>query len=144
MKYGLRWNGKINNYNNQFLFEIKDGNGKGKEYNFNGKLEYEGEFKNGERIKGKEYNDDKIIFKGEYLNGKRWNGIIKEYNYEDGIIYEGEFRNGEINGKGKEYEKENHRLIFEGEYLNGKKNGNGKEFFKSVEICEQFYHDIKK
>ena len=52
---------------------------------------------------GKEYNNynNNLIFEGEYLNGKRWNG------------------------KGKEFHK--NKLIFEGEYLNGKRNGKGKE-----------------
>ena len=69
----------MNNYNNKFLFEIKNGNGKGKEYNCDGKLEYEGEYINGERNgKGKEYNENKVIFEGEYLCGKKWSGIIKE------------------------------------------------------------------
>ena len=31
--------------------------------------------------KGKEYDrDDNLIFEGEYLNGKRWNGKGKEYD----------------------------------------------------------------
>ena len=42
-----------------------------------------------------------LIFEGDYINGKRWNG------------------------KGKEYNHYNHHyfleLIFEGEYLNGKR-----------------------
>ena len=42
-------------------------NGKGKEYIFN-RLEFEGEYINGNR-KGKEYfYDGKLIFEGEYLN----------------------------------------------------------------------------
>ena len=57
-------------------------------------------YKIGERNgKGKEYDklNDKLIFEGEYLNGKRWNGKGKEYyNYR--------------------------KLKFEGEYLNGKRN----------------------
>ena len=58
-------------------------NGKGKEYNDDGKLKFEGEYLKGERNgKGKEYNYGKLIFEGEYLNGKR-NGIGKEYN-DDG------------------------------------------------------------
>ena len=58
-------------------FQIKDGNGKGKEYNNNGILEFEGEYIKGERKgKGKEYDYlGELIFEGEYLNGKRWNGI---------------------------------------------------------------------
>ena len=45
--------------------------GKGKEYYYDGKLEYEGEYLNGERNgKGKEYNsnsNNKLQFEGEYL-----------------------------------------------------------------------------
>ena len=72
-------------YTNKLLFEgeyingKRNGkrNGKGKEYNYDGKLEFEGEFNNGKRNgEGKEYFDDnKIKFEGEYLKGERWNGI---------------------------------------------------------------------
>ena len=62
-------------------------NGKGKEYYDNGKLEFEGEYLNGKRNGiGKEYDeydDTKLKFEGEYLNGKR-NVKGKEYGY-DGI-----------------------------------------------------------
>ena len=35
--------------------------------------------------KGKEYNyQGELLFEGEYLEGKRWNGIEKEY-YNNGI-----------------------------------------------------------
>ena len=93
--------------------------------------------------KGKEYSYDYLVYEGEYLNGKKWNGIIynkinnssfiikngngkgKEYNFHHELKYEGEFINGERNGKGKEYYY-NGKLKFEGEYLNGKKwNGKG-------------------
>ena len=49
-------------------------NGKGKEYYDDGKLKFEGEYLNGKRNgKGKEYDYDygKIEFEGEYLNGER-------------------------------------------------------------------------
>ena len=46
-------------------------NGKGKEYDWNGKLLFEGEFLNGKR---KEYDYyGKLKFKGEYLKGIRCN-----------------------------------------------------------------------
>ena len=74
-------------YNKQGIieFEIKEGNGQGKEYNYEGELEFEGECLNGERNgKGKEYYlNGELRFEGEYLNGKRWNG--KGYN-KQGII----------------------------------------------------------
>ncbi len=64
-------------------FEIKDGNGKRKEYYNNDKLKFEGEYANGKRNgKGKEYNlKGKLEFEGEYLNGERWSGKLKEYNF---------------------------------------------------------------
>ena len=67
------------------------------------------------------YEDDlnkeyKLLFKGEYLNGKR-NGIGKEY-YQNFVVFEGEYLNGKRNGKGKEYDSEG-EIRFEGEYLNG-------------------------
>ena len=68
----------------------------------------------------KEYNinNDKLIFEGEYLNGKR-NGKGKEY-MDTKLIFEGEYLNGKRNGKGKEYDKDG-KLKFEGEYLKGRK-----------------------
>ncbi len=57
-------------------FEIKDGNGKGKEYYKNGVLKFEGEYLNGERNgEGKEYYiSGELRLEGEFLNGK----IIKQ------------------------------------------------------------------
>ena len=53
---------------------MKEGKGQIKEYNENGKLIFEGEYLNGKRNgKGKEYyNNGNVAFEGEYLNGKRW------------------------------------------------------------------------
>ena len=58
----------------------------------------------------------------ELKNGE---GFIEEYNKYDKLIFEGEYINGKRNGKGKEYNN-NHNLIIEGEYLNGKKMGKEK------------------
>ena len=101
-------NGKGKEYdeNDNLLFEGEYLNGewsKGKEYD---------EFGN-------------IIFEGVFLNGKKWkgnglrNGKGKEYEY-DKCIFEGEYLNDLRNGKGKEYDYKG-KLIFEGEYLNGEK-----------------------
>ena len=79
-------------------YKIGDKNGKGKEYNYDGKLIFEGEYLNGKRSgKGKEYIDGKLIYEGEYLNEKRWNG--KGYNNNGNIDFV--IKNG--NGKLKEY-----------------------------------------
>ena len=79
------------------------------------------------------------------INGK---GKIKIYD-EDRLIFEGEYLNGEINGKGKDYfhygyyDRDDGRMIyygkiiiFEGEYLDGKR-WNGKGYDKDGNIaCE--------
>jgi len=144
-------NGKGYDKNGNIIYELKNGNGyvkeydylgilkfegeylngkrngKGKEYDYEGKLEFEGEYLNGERKgKGKKYYNGMLEFEGEYLNGKR-NGKGKEYDYRCRLRFEGEYLNGERNGKGKEYDYEG-ILKFEGEYLNGERNGKGKEY----------------
>ena len=80
---------------------IYEQKGKGKEYDYDGNLEFEGEYLNGERNgKGKEYCQNYyLIFEGEYLNGKR-NGKGKEYDYYGKLIFEGEYLYGyKIKGK---------------------------------------------
>ena len=100
-------------------YENWKSNGEGKEYHINGKLKSVGEYINGKRIYGREYNNkgnliliidkngkgkeyyynDIIKFEGEYLYGKRWNG--KGYNYNGNEIYE--IKNGKGNVKEYDY-----------------------------------------
>ena len=111
---------------------IKDG--KGKEYYLD-KIKFEGEYKNGNKFIGIEYDDSgniikkfdgtekdislyNYVFNNETSNKKR-NGKDKEYNLNGNLIYEGEYLNGERHGSGKEYYKE--KLKFEGDYLYGSK-----------------------
>ena len=130
---GKRWNGKGYDSDGKLDFEVKDGKGRGKEYEFHdfSYKVFEGEYLNGEKNgKGKEYDiSKKLIFDGEYLNGKR-HGKGKEYSIYNGMFeFEGEYLNGLRNGKGKEYENRKFgKLLYEGEFLNGKKNGKGKEY----------------
>ena len=91
-----------------------------------------------------------LIFEGEYLKGKKWNG--KGYNDKNEVEYEikdgnsiitekgyhflkfkGQYINGRENGEGKEYYI-NGQLEFEGEYLNGLKNGNGKQYYENGKL----------
>ena len=70
---------------------IFETNIKGKEYNaFNDKLIFEGEYSNKKRNgQGKEYYDDnRVKYEGEFLNGKRWNGKIYSYKNGSEIIQE--------------------------------------------------------
>ena len=82
-------------------FEFIDGYRKIKEYNEEGKLLYEGDYRDNERDgKGKEFDKNgKIIFEGEFSIGKRWNGKGKEYNDDHELIYEGKYLNGKKIGK---------------------------------------------
>ena len=51
---------------------------------------------------------------------KEGQGKIKEYECNDKLIFEGELLNGKRNGNGKEYYNyANGKLLFEMEYLNG-------------------------
>ena len=96
-RYDRKWNGKGYDENGNITYELKDGNGKVKEYNDDGYLVFEGEYLNGQRNgKGKEYNDKGIInYYGEYLDGQRWNGLgINRYDYITDIL---EYINGSKN-----------------------------------------------
>ena len=75
-------------------------------------------FEENNKNKRKIYNsfNEKLIFEGEYLNGK-----AKEYSDFGELIYEGGYLNGKRNGKGKEIVQDCwNKITFEGEYLNGK------------------------
>ena len=100
-------------------------NGKGKEYNKYGFVSFQGEYLNNIPWKGKvydQYTADKIIF--ELDNTGKKSIIILE---KGKVIYEGEYLNGKRNGKGKEFH-ENGRLKFSGTYLNWERNGKGIEY----------------
>ena len=81
------------------IWKGKNGNGKG--YDFENNIIYE--LKNGKGII-KEYSDyfNILDFEWEYLNGEK-NGKGKEFYDNANILFEGEYLNGKRNGKGKEY-----------------------------------------
>ena len=119
---------------------------KGKEYDCYGRLLFEGEFVNGEPSKGifKKYFEDKIVFEGELLKGKIWNGKGMLYDFSGYLRFEGEYKNGFKEGYIKEYYYDS-RLIFEGEYLKGKKSGKAKEYGDKGELIfeGQYFDDIR-
>ena len=112
-KEGKRYFGKIKNFTSNYLkfegkyingklrsgkeyypngsIKIEFNNKKGRIYNENGNLIYEGGYFHRQKYgKGKEYdNFGNLLFEGEYLNGER--KIGKEYNEFGNIVYEGEY-----------------------------------------------------
>ena len=104
--YGDKWEGKGYDKNGNIIYELNNGNGKVKEYNWKGRLIFKGEYKNGKKNgKGKDYEDDKCIFYGEYLNGYRWEGIglkiDEQYCGDENIIYEYEYLDGKVHTRYK-------------------------------------------
>ena len=93
-KDGKKWNGKGYDRNGNMIYQLINGIGNIKEYDYYGILIYEGEYLNGVKNgKGKEYNFiGKLEFEGEYLNGKR-NGKGKEYYNNGQLKFEGEYKN---------------------------------------------------
>ena len=71
--FDLKYNGRGYDEKGNLIYELKNGTGKVKEFYDNSKLKFVGEYLNGRRNgKGKEYDlDGKLKFEGEYLNGKR-------------------------------------------------------------------------
>ena len=72
-------------------------------YDWNGGIKYKlNNDINGNRTR-KEYYFGKMLFEGQYLNGKR-NGKGKEYYHDGNLSFERDYLNGKRNGKGKEYD----------------------------------------
>ena len=134
----LIWRG---NYN-----KLNEKEGKGKEYNLEENLIFEGEYIKGEKKSGIEYYINEIKkYEGEYQYNKKWNGFlydilgknsyeiksgngkIKEFHENSNLCYEGEINDGIKNGFGKIFDKYG-RLIYEGNFFNDMKNGEGKEY----------------
>ena len=131
---------------------------KGKKYNENGNLIFEGEYLRFNRWNGKGYDNNgsiiyelnngsgnvkeytyyygiigkELIFEGEISYGKLWNGIGKKYYEKDQIEIDVEIKKGGIN-KYKEY-FENGRLRAEKEFLNEALNGKGKEYNENGQL----------
>jgi len=85
---GRSGKGKEYSKNGELIFEgiflnNKRWKGKGKEYFITGKLKYDGYYDNGVwNGEGIEYNNEGR-FKGEFLNGQKWNGIETETKYDE-------------------------------------------------------------
>jgi antitoxin component YwqK of YwqJK toxin-antitoxin module len=91
-------------------------------------LLYEGEYKGGKRDgKGKEFSKGKVIFEGDWKEGKRWNGEGKEYNEKGQIVNEKTYENGNI-----QYEKYLY-YVYQNDLVEVK------EFFKGTLIYDGSY-----
>ena len=92
-------------------------------FSFSHHLIFEGEYLKGKKWNGKGYNDKNEV---EY-EIKDGNGIITEYGYHF-LKFKGEYLNGQKNGKAEEYDN-NGKLQFKGYYLNGERHGYGYEVY---------------
>ena len=115
-----KWNGKGYDSDGNVIYELINGNGKVKEYNWIGRI---------------------LLFDGEYINGKR-NGKVKVYYNSGGLKYEGEYLNDKKNGIGKEYYK-NGQIMFEGKYLNDYKIKGKYYVNKQLEFEGEFKNNKK-
>ena len=108
---------------------------------------FEGEYKNGEKFKGKlriYFDDINNILKSEYeVNNGLIEGKGKEYYGNGRLKYKGNFKNGKYEGNGILYYEFFGHIKYDGEFKNGMKNGFGKEFDKEGNIVYQgkFYQD---
>ena len=93
---GLKWVG---------YFDRGEKGNYGKLYNEEGRLIYEGEYKNGLRNgEGIYYYNGGKKYEGFFVNGLREGEGI--FYWEDGTRWEGPFKNNEMNGEGNYYDKE--------------------------------------
>ena len=87
------------------FFDNGDKNTFGKLYDEEGRLVFEGEYKNGVRNgEGTYYYSKGLKYEGEFVNGLR-EGQGTFY-WEDGTRWEGSFKNNEMDGEGIYYDKE--------------------------------------
>ena len=73
--FDRKWNGKKYDEKVNLIYELINGNGKVKEYNY----------------------EVWLLFDGEYIENRR-NGKGKEYDYANALIFEGEYLDDERNG----------------------------------------------
>ena len=108
-KNDKKYNGIIRHFNNKGIITFEGEYTKGeksgkvkcyKDHGDHSTLFYDGQFLKGEMNgQGKLYNDEgKLIFEGEFKEGKKYKGILKKYNDNGALIFEGEYLNGEKHG----------------------------------------------
>ena len=124
-----KFSGKIYDYDKNIIFDFNNENAKIEEIDKN-IIIFIGKNLDEEKLEGnvigKEYDyNGRLLFDGEYLNKRRWKGKVMNY-IEDELTFVGEYLNGEIwSGKGEKYDYDydyNENFLFKGEYISGKKN----------------------
>lgn len=119
-------------YNNKTIYigEMSEGklSGKGKQYDENKKLVYEGEFE-GDMYSGEGilYQDDVAVYKGGFSNNL-FEGSGEQYNSKGKMVYKGDFTLGQRSGKGIEYDPDTGKKIYSGDWVSDLREGDGTEF----------------
>lgn len=138
--------------NGTYFGQVKDGkaHGKGRYFDSNGNLIFEGEFKNNlydgngkyysiESVHGEE--GSVLCYEGEFEKGK-YSGQGKLYftsgERKGELFYEGDFYKNKYNGQGTLYYSEDH--IYEGGFAESEKHGFGKEIYINSEGKEVVIH----
>jgi hypothetical protein len=95
---------------------------------------YDGEWKNGIRLKGKMVFGNSDYYEGEFKDDKfDGKGI---FFWADGQKYEGEFKDNMRHGKGVLYNEEGGKR-YVGEWCNNKREGEGVQFYINGEIWKK-------
>ncbi|MGM0883294.1 MAG: stalk domain-containing protein [Bacillota bacterium] len=113
--------------------------GHSKYYYGDGSLAYDGQFENGSRTTGKQYDKGILVYEGQWKN-KMYHGNGKYY--KNGFLYyEGEFAVNAEHGRGKYYNEAGYVRI-EGESKNGILDGPAKMYYPNGQV--DFDGEFKK
>ena len=122
----------INDKGDYYIGEVFNGlpNGKGKIFDKNNQLIFDGHFKNGKWDgEGKKYDEEgNLIFCGNYVNANADGQGI--YYFKNGKYFIGEFKNGVKHGKGIYFSKDNQKEL-EGYFQNDKFSGPDKYIYEN-------------
>lgn len=145
------WTGKVIVYYDEskdipmYAGKLEEGvlQGKGKEYDENGLLIYEGNFTDGQRTgKGQYFEEGVLVYEGYFSDGAyEGAGAL----YEDGVlIYEGEFSDSLYNGKGTEYSDSG--KLYTGSFQEGVYSGEGTLYYPDGQraYVGQFANGVKE
>jgi len=108
-------------------------------------LAFEGEWKNGRKLKGKYYRFDTkelksyLLYDGEYqfeneYGSLNYGGFGILYDKLGGKLYEGEWKNGKKHGQGTFWYKNGNMYV--GDFDNGLRHGSGKYIYKNGDVYE--------